>query len=66
MNGYIEAHGSAQQIAALLEDEEFERNTVDASLIVQDLRHVVGHTNEGVARQIALYQEALSKVPQTT
>lgn len=66
MNGYFELHGSAAQIAALGEDEEFTRNTVDASLIVEDLRHVVGYANEGVAAQMALYQEALSKVPQTT
>ena len=66
MSGYIEAHGSAEQLGALLEDEEFQRNTADASLIVENLSHVMGVTNEGVASQMALYQEALSKVPQTS
>jgi hypothetical protein len=63
--GYLEMHGSDQQIAALDQDEEFTRNTIDASLIVENLRHTRGYTNEGVARQMALYQEAVGKVPQT-
>jgi hypothetical protein len=66
MQGYIEMHGSSEQIAALDQDEEFERNTIDAQLIVENLRHTVGYTNEGVARQMAMYQEALAKVPQTS
>jgi hypothetical protein len=64
MGGYIQIHGSAEQISALTQDEEFMRNTVDASLIVENLRHTTGYTNEGVARQVALYQEAIAKVPQ--
>jgi hypothetical protein len=66
ITGYMEIHGSAEQIAALDQDEEFQRNTVDASLIVENLRHTVGYTNEGVAQQMALYQEAVAKVPQTS
>jgi hypothetical protein len=64
INGYIEIHGSAEQIAAVHEDEEFQRNTADASLIVDKLRHVDGATNDEVARQIALYQESIARVPQ--
>lgn len=64
LKGYIQAHGSAEQITALRQDEEFIRNTIDASLIVEDLRHVEGFTNEGVARQMGLYQEAIGQVPQ--
>jgi hypothetical protein len=64
LNGYIEMHGSTEQLAAVREDEEFQRNTADALLIVDGLRHSMGYTNEGVARQIQLYQEAVSKVPQ--
>jgi hypothetical protein len=66
LNGYIELHGTAEQIAALREDEEFQRIQVDASLIVNELGLVDGYTNEGVARQMAMYQEASSKVPQAT
>lgn len=64
MNGYMEIHGSADQIAAFQEDEEFQRNTIDASLIVDDLRHVVGSTNEEIARQMSMYQESVARVPQ--
>jgi hypothetical protein len=35
-------------------------------LIVKNLRHTRGYTNEGVARQMALYQEAVGKVPQAS
>jgi len=65
LNGYIEMHGSAEQIAAVHEDEEFQRNTVDASLVVDKLRHVDGVTNEEIARQMAMYQESVGRVPQT-
>jgi hypothetical protein len=64
IDGYIEVHGTAQQIAAVREDEEFIRNTVDAELCVDRIRHVEGYANEGVARMMGLYQEAISKVPQ--
>ena len=63
--GYVELHGSAEQIAAVHEDEEFLRSTMDAGFIVEGLRHIDGYTNEGVARMMALYQEALAKVPQS-
>ena len=64
--GYMLIHGSNEQIAALDQDEEFMRNTVDASLIVENFRHDTGYTNEGVARQMAIYQEAIGKVPQAS
>jgi hypothetical protein len=64
LNGYLEVHGSAAQLAAFREDEEFQRNTVDASLIVGGLRHIDGYTNDEVARQVALYQERVARVPQ--
>lgn len=62
--GFISVQGSAEQIAALHEDPEWRRNTLDASLIVGGLRHIDGYTNEGVARQMTLYQEAVGRVPQ--
>jgi len=64
MSGYIEMHGSAEQIAAVHEDDEFRRNTADASLIVDNLRHIDGATNDEVARQMEIYQESIGKVPQ--
>ena len=65
MNGYIQLHGSAEQIAAVHEDEEFQRNTIDANLIVENLRHLDGATSEEVARRMAMYQEGMSRVPQS-
>jgi hypothetical protein len=62
--GYIDVRGSAEQITALRSDAEFRRNMIDAGLVVDDLRHFEGFTNEGVARQMAIYQEAISQVPQ--
>jgi hypothetical protein len=64
LNGYIELRGSVEQLAAAREDEEFRRTLADASLIVRDLRMIDGVCNEGVAREMAIYQDALSKVPQ--
>jgi hypothetical protein len=64
LNGYIEVHGSAEQLAAVREDEEFRRNSADAALSIDGLRHIDGFTNEGVARQMALYRERVTRVPQ--
>ena len=64
MNGFIVVRGTAQQIDAVRQDEEFVRNTADASMIVDGLRHIEGYANEGVARQIEIYRAAIAKVPQ--
>jgi hypothetical protein len=65
LSGYVAVHGSAEQIAGVREDDEFRRNTIEASLIVENLRHIEGFTNDGVAREMARYQEAIGKVPQS-
>src|SRR3954453_23792865 len=65
LDGYIEVRGSAQQLAAVREDEEFRRNMTDAALIVSELRLFDGVCNEGLEREIATYQQALAKVPPT-
>jgi hypothetical protein len=64
VGGFISVRGSAEQINALNADEEFMRNTIDAELAVENLRHIQGSTNEGVAAQMQLYSEAIAKVPQ--
>jgi hypothetical protein len=64
INGCIQIRGSADQLAAVRQDEEFQRTLVDAALIVDDFRLIEGYANEGVAAQMALYQEAISKIPQ--
>lgn len=65
LGGYIELHGSAEQLSAARESEEFRRTLADASLIVDGLRLIDGSTNEGIAREMALYQESIARVPQT-
>ena len=60
----VTVEGSAEQITALRDDEEFQRNTINATLSVDGIRHIEGYTNEGVARQMTLYTEALSQIPQ--
>ena len=65
LNGYIEVKGSADQLTAIKADEEFERNLIDAALIVDDFQLSEGVCDEGIARQMEMYREALTKVPQT-
>src|SRR5579884_1775421 len=64
LGGYVTVKGSAEQIAALRVDPDYLRNTIEAQLSVDGIRHIEGYTNEGVAGQMAMYQEAISKVPQ--
>jgi hypothetical protein len=66
LEGYMELHGSAEQLAALREDEEFQRIMIDADLIVDRLSMIDGYTNAGIARQMELYRDAIAKVPQTS
>jgi hypothetical protein len=64
LGGYVAVRGSAEQITALRADEEFRRNTANAQMCVDGIRHIEGVTNEGVAAQIAMFQEAIATVPQ--
>jgi hypothetical protein len=66
LTGYIELQGSAQQLGSLREDDEFRRIMFDASLVVDELGVVDGFTNEGVASQMAIYREAVGRVPQAS
>lgn len=63
-NGYITIRGSESQIAAVRADDDFRRSLVDAALVVDDLRMADGYTNEGVAREMAMFREAIVRVPQ--
>ena len=65
LSGYVELHGSAMQLAAVREDEEFERATINASLAVNGLRQIDGATNDEVARRMGLYRESVARVTQT-
>jgi len=65
LGGCISVQGSADQIAALREDEEFMRNTVDAELCVDGICHIDAFVNEGVSRQMELFQQRIAEVPQS-
>jgi hypothetical protein len=64
LDGFITIKGSASQITSLRTDAEFLRNTVDATLCVDGIRHIEGWCDDGVAAQMGMYQEALEQVPQ--
>lgn len=65
LQGYTELHGSADQLSALREAEDFQRLIADATLIVDELGVVGGFANEGIAGQLAIYRAAIAQVPQT-
>jgi hypothetical protein len=65
LGGYFELHGSAEQLAAVQEDEEFLGHLIDATLSVDGMRTIQGAVNEGVARQMQMYAERAAKVPQS-
>lgn len=64
LNGYIELHGSAEQLAAVRESEDYRRILADAGLVVDELCQIDGFANEAVAQQLAIYQESIARVPQ--
>lgn len=64
LNGLVLIRGSVEQINALREDPDFRRNTADAQLIVENLHHLTGRTNEGIAEMMGIYQQAIATVPQ--
>jgi hypothetical protein len=64
LGGYFTIRGTVDQIKALREDEEFQRSTVRAQLSVEGITHIEGVTGEGIAREMAMYQEAIAAVPQ--
>ena len=55
-----------QQINDVRADAEFQRNMVDANMIVDELGIDPGWVNDGIANQMAMFQEAIAKVPQRT
>ena len=66
IGGYIELQGSADQLNALTEDSEYRRILAEATTVVEGMRVIEGSTNEGIAEEMEIYREAISKVPQTT
>ncbi len=62
LGGFFQIHGSAEQCAALMNDDEFRRAVVDATMIVDKFGVVPAVTGEGVSREMQMYGEAVAKV----
>jgi hypothetical protein len=62
LGGFFMVHGSDTQCAALTQDEEFRRASIDAGLIVDNFGVVPAATGEEVFREMAMYGEAVGKV----
>ena len=62
LDGFLLVRGSQEQIAALRADEEFERLTTRASLIVDNVGVVGAYINEGLARGMGIYQAQLDEL----
>jgi hypothetical protein len=62
LGGFFMAHGSEAQCAALQNDEEFRRASIDASLIVENFGVVPAVTGDAVRNEMAMYMEAIKKV----
>jgi hypothetical protein len=65
IGGYMELHGSPDQLGALSEDMEYRRILAEATTVVEGLHVIEGATNQGIAEEMEIYREAISKVPQT-
>ncbi len=65
LSGYVELQGSAEQLSAMRASEDFRSMLADASLIVDDIRLIEGHVNNGIASQMELYTKSIARVPQT-
>ena len=62
LEGFVLMRGSSEQVAALIVDEEFERMTTRATLIVQRVGVVPAVLGEGLERSIGTYQQQIGEV----
>jgi hypothetical protein len=60
--GFVLLRGSTDQMNAVRSDEEFERRTTRADLIVEGLGTVGALVGEGIARGMGIYQEEVAAV----
>ncbi len=62
LEGFALLRGSRDQVGALLMDDEFERQTTRASLIVQNVGVVPAILGEGLGRSIDVYQKQFGEL----
>src|SRR5256714_14469313 len=61
LGGFFQIHGSAEQCGALMNDDEFRRAVVDATMIVDRFGVVPAGTGEGGGRGMQMYSEAVAQ-----
>ena len=64
VDGYLQIAGSAEQLAALTDDDEYLRMLTEASTVVHKVRVSEGFTGNGIARLMGIYSAAVEKSPQ--
>ena len=62
LGGFIMLRGTADQLNALRDDEEFRQLMTQASLIVDGLGLVDARVGEGIAREMTVYRAAVEKI----
>src|SRR4051794_17905408 len=62
LGGFFMVGGSTEQCAALTNDDEFRRASIDANLIVENFGVVPAVTGDAVRNEMAMYMEAIKKV----
>jgi hypothetical protein len=63
LNGFAVLYGTHKQFAELAEDERWMRLTIEAGLVIENLRMIEGMTGDALARQLGLFGEAASHMP---
>jgi len=64
LDGYAELRGSAEQLNAVRESDDYLKSLTNATLIVKNVSVTEGYTGAGIARMMEIYQEAIAAVPQ--
>jgi hypothetical protein len=62
LGGFFLLRGTAEQMAAVEQEEEFDRTTTRASLVVDGFGVVPVVLDEGIAQQMQLYQEMVPQL----
>ena len=64
LGGCFLLHCTTDQLHAVRDDKDFQREITRADLLVDGMGVVDGYTGDGIAEQMELYTEALGQVPQ--
>jgi hypothetical protein len=62
LNGFMLLRGSAEQMDAVRADDEFLRQMTRADLVVENLGIIDAAVGEGIARQMAIFEEEVGAI----